>query len=153
MRVFYPAANNSIKTCPESRNYYDRKRSEGKVHSQAVLCLARRRLNVLWAMPPQHQLPTRNTARRLTISLRRTVTGSCGSVETGGVFWIAVIAAASIVVTFVLTWLSKETAGIDLDDTHVGDEMPREAVAECRPRHQRRTQQHRSAFTRTTSAT
>ncbi len=50
LRVFYLAANNSIKTCPESRNYYDRKRSEGKRHSQAVLCLARRRLNVLWAM-------------------------------------------------------------------------------------------------------
>jgi hypothetical protein len=48
--VFYLAANNSIKTCPESRNYYDRKRSEGKRHSQAILCLARRRLNVLWAM-------------------------------------------------------------------------------------------------------
>jgi transposase len=25
LRVFYLAANNSIKTCPESRNYYDRK--------------------------------------------------------------------------------------------------------------------------------
>ena len=50
LRVFYLAANNSIKTCPESRNYHDRKRSEGKRHSQAVLCLARRRLNVLWAM-------------------------------------------------------------------------------------------------------
>jgi transposase len=50
LRVFYLAANNSIKTCPESRNYHDRKRSEGKLHSQAVLCLARRRLNVLWAM-------------------------------------------------------------------------------------------------------
>jgi hypothetical protein len=50
LRVFYLAAYNSIKTCPESRNYYDRKRSEGKHHSQAVLCLARRRLNVLWAM-------------------------------------------------------------------------------------------------------
>jgi transposase len=50
LRVFYLAANNSVKTCPESRNYYDRKRSEGKRHSQAVLCLARRRLNVLWAM-------------------------------------------------------------------------------------------------------
>ena len=44
------AASKSIKTCPESRNYNDRKRSEDKLHSQAVLCLARRRLNVLWAM-------------------------------------------------------------------------------------------------------
>jgi transposase len=50
LRVFYLAANNSIKTCPESRAYYERKRAQGKRHSQAVLCLARRRLNVLWAM-------------------------------------------------------------------------------------------------------
>ena len=50
LRVFYLAANNSIKTCLESRTYYDRKRSQGKRHPQAVLCLARRRLNVLWAM-------------------------------------------------------------------------------------------------------
>jgi transposase len=50
LRVFYLAANNSIKTSPESRNYYERKRAQGKRHSQAVLCLARRRLNVLWAM-------------------------------------------------------------------------------------------------------
>jgi len=48
--VFYLAANNSIKTSPESRNYHDRKRSQGKRHPKAVLCLARRRLNVLWAM-------------------------------------------------------------------------------------------------------
>lgn len=50
LRVFYLAANNAIKNSPESRTYYDRKRSQGKRHSQAVLCLARRRLNVLWAM-------------------------------------------------------------------------------------------------------
>jgi transposase len=50
LRVFYLAANNAIKSCPESRTYHDRKRSQGKRHSQAVLCLARRRLNVLWAM-------------------------------------------------------------------------------------------------------
>jgi transposase len=50
LRVFYLAANNAIKNCPESRTYHDRKRSQGKRHSQAVLCLARRRLNVLWAM-------------------------------------------------------------------------------------------------------
>lgn len=50
LRTFYLSANNSIKTSAESRTYYDRKRSQGKRHSQAVLCLARRRLNVLWAM-------------------------------------------------------------------------------------------------------
>lgn len=35
---------------PESRAYYKRKRAEGKNHKQAVLCLARRRINVIWAL-------------------------------------------------------------------------------------------------------
>ena len=73
--------------------------------------------------------------------------------EIGGVFWIAVIAAASIVVTFVLTWFSKETAGIDLDDTHLGDETPREAAQNVALDTNDDTQQHQSAFTRTISAT
>ena len=33
-----------------SRDYYLRKRAEGKTHHQAVIALARRRVNVLWAM-------------------------------------------------------------------------------------------------------
>jgi transposase len=33
-----------------SRTYYDRKRQEGKNHQQATLCLARRRVDVLYAM-------------------------------------------------------------------------------------------------------
>ena len=33
-----------------SRDYYRKKRSEGLICTQAVLCLARRRVNVLWAM-------------------------------------------------------------------------------------------------------
>lgn len=49
-RVFYMSANISIQTCPESRSFYDRKRSQGKRHIQAVLALARRRVNVLWAL-------------------------------------------------------------------------------------------------------
>ncbi|MCT1550257.1 transposase, partial [Brevibacterium casei] len=35
---------------PVSQAYYDRKRTEGKRHNAAVMCLARRRLNVLFAM-------------------------------------------------------------------------------------------------------
>ena len=50
LRVFYLAAYNSLKTSAESRAYYDRKRAEGKLHHQAVLSLARRRVNVVWAM-------------------------------------------------------------------------------------------------------
>ncbi|WP_415856867.1 IS110 family transposase [Sinomonas sp. G460-2] len=50
LRVFYLAALSSLKSSPESRAYFDRKRAEGKSHIQAILCLARRRVNVLWAM-------------------------------------------------------------------------------------------------------
>lgn len=35
---------------PTSRTYYDRKRAEGKKHNQALIALARRRCNVLYAM-------------------------------------------------------------------------------------------------------
>jgi transposase len=49
-RVFYTSALISIRCCEESRRFYDRKRSEGKRHVQAVLALARRRVNVLWAL-------------------------------------------------------------------------------------------------------
>ncbi|WP_162625213.1 IS110 family transposase [Streptomyces cadmiisoli] len=49
-RVFYMSAMSSIHYCPESRCYYQRKGAEGKRHTQAVLALARRRVNVLWAL-------------------------------------------------------------------------------------------------------
>jgi transposase len=50
LRVFYLSGISALKSCPASRGYYDRKRVEGKSHIQAMLSLARRRLNVLWAM-------------------------------------------------------------------------------------------------------
>ena len=50
LRACYLSAQIAIRTDPASRVYYDRKRVEGKTHTQAVLALARRRLNVLWAM-------------------------------------------------------------------------------------------------------
>lgn len=49
-RVFFQSALVSIRCDPNSRRFYDRKRSEGKRHVQAVLALARRRVNVLWAL-------------------------------------------------------------------------------------------------------
>jgi transposase len=49
-RVFYTSALISIQHDPNSRRFYDRKRAEGKRHIQAVLALARRRVNVLWAL-------------------------------------------------------------------------------------------------------
>jgi transposase len=49
-RVFYQSAFASLRSAPESRVFYDRKRTEGKRHTQALIALARRRVNVLWAM-------------------------------------------------------------------------------------------------------
>jgi transposase len=48
-RVFYQSAFCSLGH-PDSRAFYDRKRRQGKRHHQAVIALARRRINVLWAM-------------------------------------------------------------------------------------------------------
>jgi transposase len=53
-RTCYLAAQSAARTDPASRAYYERKRAEGKHHRQAVLALARRRLNVLWAMLRDH---------------------------------------------------------------------------------------------------
>ncbi|PZO60723.1 MAG: IS110 family transposase [Pseudoxanthomonas suwonensis] len=50
MRVFYISAQLSARYDPNSEAYYRRKRAEGKRHTQAVITLARRRVNVLWAM-------------------------------------------------------------------------------------------------------
>jgi transposase len=47
LRVFYLSGLSALRSCPASRGYYDRKRTEGKTHIQAMLSLARRRLNVL----------------------------------------------------------------------------------------------------------
>jgi transposase len=64
LRSCYLSAQIAIRTDPASRRYYDRKRAEGKTHTQAVLALARRRLNVLWAMLRDHKpyQPTTPTA-------------------------------------------------------------------------------------------
>lgn len=47
--ALFQAAFASLRHAP-SRTYYDRKRAQGKRHTQAVLCLARRRVDVLYAM-------------------------------------------------------------------------------------------------------
>ena len=40
---------------PASRTYYDRKRAQGKKHNAAIICLARRRCDVLFAMLRDNQ--------------------------------------------------------------------------------------------------
>jgi transposase len=49
-RVFYQSAHCAIGHHAKSRDYYQRKRSEGKMHDQSVAALARRRVNALWAI-------------------------------------------------------------------------------------------------------
>lgn len=65
-RVFYQAAFCALQRDPTSRTYYDRKRREGKTHHQAVIALARRRVNVLHAIlrnrQPYQARPPRVTA-------------------------------------------------------------------------------------------
>ena len=48
--VFYMAAFSSIKADGPSRTFYQRKRSERLTHTQALLALARRLVDVLWAL-------------------------------------------------------------------------------------------------------
>ncbi|MEE1757656.1 IS110 family transposase [Streptomyces sp. SP18BB07] len=55
LRMFYLSAQVATVHCPQSKAFYQRKRAEGKSHKQAVLALARRRLNVLWALIRDHR--------------------------------------------------------------------------------------------------
>lgn len=55
LRACYLAAMIAARHDPASKTFYQRKRTEGKRHTQAVLALARRRLNVLWAMLRDHK--------------------------------------------------------------------------------------------------
>jgi transposase len=49
-RVFYLSALSSLSTHGPNRDYYRRKRAEGKKHQKALMALARRRIDVLWAL-------------------------------------------------------------------------------------------------------
>lgn len=49
-RALFLSAFAVIRTDPVSRAYYDRKRTQGKRHNQAIIALAHRRLTVLYAM-------------------------------------------------------------------------------------------------------
>ena len=64
-RVFYQSAHCAVLSHERSRAYHRRKRSEGMGHTQAVISLARRRVNVLWAM--LQNVSTFETALRLDI--------------------------------------------------------------------------------------
>ena len=48
--VFYLSAQTSMMRAGPNRDYYRKKRARGATHSQAVIALARRRVDVLWAL-------------------------------------------------------------------------------------------------------
>ena len=48
--VFYLSAQTSMMRAGPNREYYRKKRDHGSTHSQAVIALARRRVDVLWAL-------------------------------------------------------------------------------------------------------
>jgi transposase len=54
-RIFYQSAFCALQRDPASRAYYNRKRRQGKTHHQAVIALARRRVNVLHAILRRRQ--------------------------------------------------------------------------------------------------
>lgn len=63
-RAFFLAAFAALSD-PTSRTYYDRKRAEGKKHNAALICLAQRRCDVIFAMlrdKTLYQPPTPSTA-------------------------------------------------------------------------------------------
>lgn len=66
-RVFYLSANAAMMREGPNRDYYLKKRSEGDKHVQALICLARRRVDVLWALLRDNRVfeplpPTARTA-------------------------------------------------------------------------------------------
>ncbi|MGB1225753.1 MAG: IS110 family transposase [Mycobacterium sp.] len=48
--VFYLSAQTSMMRAGPNRDYYRKKRAHGATHTQAVIALARRRIDVLWAL-------------------------------------------------------------------------------------------------------
>ncbi|MBY6687484.1 IS110 family transposase [Rhodococcus sp. BP-149] len=49
-RMFYLAAQGSLSTDGPSREYYQHKRDQNKVHTQALLAVARKQVDVVWAL-------------------------------------------------------------------------------------------------------
>ena len=49
-RALFLSSFAALRSDPVSRAYYDRKRAQGKKHNAALICLSRRRVDVLFAM-------------------------------------------------------------------------------------------------------
>ncbi|MCX4834246.1 MULTISPECIES: IS110 family transposase [unclassified Streptomyces] len=64
-RVFYLSAQTSMVRAGPNQQYYRKKRAEGRNHVQAVMALARRRTDVLWALLRDNRLFTPEPPIRL----------------------------------------------------------------------------------------
>lgn len=67
-RVFYMSAQTSIIKDGPNRDFYLKKRSEGCRHVQAVIALARRRVDVLWALLRDGRVFTRESPTKAAIA-------------------------------------------------------------------------------------
>jgi transposase len=56
--VFYLSAQTSMMRAGPNRDYYLKKRTQGATHSQAIIALARRRIDVLWALLRENRIWT-----------------------------------------------------------------------------------------------
>lgn len=54
-RALFLSSFAALRADPISRAYYDRKRAQGKKHNAALICLSRRRCDVLYAMLRNHE--------------------------------------------------------------------------------------------------
>ena len=56
--ALYLSALSSLRTEGVNRDYYQKKRNAGRTHKQALVALARRRVDVLWALIRDHRTYT-----------------------------------------------------------------------------------------------
>ncbi|MDG4803253.1 transposase [Micromonospora sp. WMMD980] len=69
--ILWMAAFTAARECPISRAYYEKKRAEGKNRRQAILALARRRVDVLWALIRDRKTFSRPAVTRPRRSLKK----------------------------------------------------------------------------------
>lgn len=67
--AMFLAAFVAVQHDPHARAYYDRKRAEGKKHNAAIICVARRRCDLIWAMLTRNEpYDATRTPTNLTIA-------------------------------------------------------------------------------------
>lgn len=66
--AMFLAAFVAVQHDPHARAYYERKRAEGKKHNAAVICVARRRCDLIWAMLTRNEPYDANRAQEPPIA-------------------------------------------------------------------------------------